>query len=146
MPTNIQKDVFLQPVALPRTGPGPCERREITISTNNGLFSRFCCVSIFGNRIDPVVPTLRSAKGDVVIAYAYSDTKGHCLPSLVYQGLVKARAKDVKSLFPPIMAYMCTWSGTKHAYAIFPSGQLKDQSIPNLFFFHIMTTHNHHPS
>ena len=37
MPTRIRKDVFLQFVALPRTGQCPCQRREMTVSTKNGL-------------------------------------------------------------------------------------------------------------
>ena len=28
---------FLQSVALPRAGQNPCQRREMTVSTNNGL-------------------------------------------------------------------------------------------------------------
>ena len=31
------KGPFLQSLALPRAGHGPCERRQITVSTNNGL-------------------------------------------------------------------------------------------------------------
>ena len=37
MPTRIQKDIFLQFVALPRAGHNPCQRRKMTVSTNNGL-------------------------------------------------------------------------------------------------------------
>ena len=37
MPTRIRKDVFLQSLALPRAGQNPCQRREMTVSTNNGL-------------------------------------------------------------------------------------------------------------
>ena len=37
MRTRIQKDFFLQSVALPMAIQGPYERREITVSTNNGL-------------------------------------------------------------------------------------------------------------
>ena len=36
MPTKIRKDVFLQSLALPRAGHNPCQRREMTVSTNNG--------------------------------------------------------------------------------------------------------------
>ena len=36
------------------------------------------------------------------------------------------------------MAYMCAWSGTQPAYAVFHLGQLKNRSI--------VTTHNDHPS
>ena len=37
MPTRIQKDVFLQSLALLRAGHNPCQRRKMTVSTNNGL-------------------------------------------------------------------------------------------------------------
>ena len=37
MPTRIRKDFFLQSVALPRAGQNPCQRRKMTVSTNNGL-------------------------------------------------------------------------------------------------------------
>ena len=37
MPTRIRKDVFLQSLALPRAGQCRCQRREMTVSTNNGL-------------------------------------------------------------------------------------------------------------
>ena len=37
MPTRIWKDVFLQSVALPRAGHSPCQRREMTVSTDDGL-------------------------------------------------------------------------------------------------------------
>ena len=37
MPTRIRKDVFLQSVALPRAGQNPCQKCEMTVSTNNGL-------------------------------------------------------------------------------------------------------------
>ena len=37
MPTRIRKDVFLQSLALPRAVHNPCQRREMTVSTNNGL-------------------------------------------------------------------------------------------------------------
>ena len=37
MPTRMQKDVFLQSVALPRADQNPCQGREMTVSTNNGL-------------------------------------------------------------------------------------------------------------
>ena len=37
MPTRIRKDVFLQSVALPTAGQNPFQRREMTVSTNNGL-------------------------------------------------------------------------------------------------------------
>ena len=37
MPTRIRKDVFLQSAALLRAGHNPCQRREMTVSTNNGL-------------------------------------------------------------------------------------------------------------
>ena len=37
MPTRRQKDVFLQSLAVPRAYHAPCERREIIVSTNNGL-------------------------------------------------------------------------------------------------------------
>ena len=37
MPTRIWKDVFLQFVALLRARHNPCQRREMTVSTNNGL-------------------------------------------------------------------------------------------------------------
>ena len=37
MPTRIQKDFFLRSLALPGAGHGPCERRKITVCTNNGL-------------------------------------------------------------------------------------------------------------
>ena len=37
MPTRIQKDVFLLCVALPTAGHHLCQRREMTVSTNNGL-------------------------------------------------------------------------------------------------------------
>ena len=39
MPTTVQKDVFLQSLALPRAGQNPCQRREMTVSTNNGLIN-----------------------------------------------------------------------------------------------------------
>ena len=38
--------------------------------------SFFCYVGVFGDLGDPVVPTLRGERGDVVTAYAYEDTKG----------------------------------------------------------------------
>ena len=37
MPTRIRKDVFLQSLALPRAVHNPCQRREMAVSTNNGL-------------------------------------------------------------------------------------------------------------
>ena len=37
MPTRIQKDVFLQSPALLRASQSPCQRREMPVSTNNGL-------------------------------------------------------------------------------------------------------------
>ena len=37
MPTRIRKNVFLQPVAMLRAVHNPCQRREMTVSTNNGL-------------------------------------------------------------------------------------------------------------
>ena len=37
MRTRIQKDVFLQSVALPRAGHNRCQRRKMTVSTNNDL-------------------------------------------------------------------------------------------------------------
>ena len=37
MPTRIRKDVFLQSVALPRAVHNACQRREMAVSTNNGL-------------------------------------------------------------------------------------------------------------
>ena len=37
MPTRIRKDVFLHPLALLRVGHNLCQRREMTVSTNNGL-------------------------------------------------------------------------------------------------------------
>ena len=37
MPTRTRKDVFLQSLALLRAGHNPCLRREMTVSTNNGL-------------------------------------------------------------------------------------------------------------
>ena len=37
MPTRIRKDVFLQSLALPRAVHNPCQRRKMTVSTNNGL-------------------------------------------------------------------------------------------------------------
>ena len=37
MPTRIQNDIFLQSLAVLRAGHNPCQRREMTISTNNGL-------------------------------------------------------------------------------------------------------------
>ena len=51
------------------------------------------------------------------------------------------RVKVAKSLFPPIMAYMCAWSGAQPAYAVFHPGRLKNGG-----FFDIVTTHNDHPS
>ena len=36
MPTRIRKDVFLQSLALLRAGNKPCQRRQMTVSTNNG--------------------------------------------------------------------------------------------------------------
>ena len=45
-------------------------------------FCHFCCVGGFGDLGDPVVPTLRGVSGDVVIVYAYWDTKGRFLQSL----------------------------------------------------------------
>ena len=41
----------------------------------SALFGHFCYVSGFGDLGDPVLPTLRGVSGDVVILYAYSDTK-----------------------------------------------------------------------
>ena len=37
MPTRIRKDVFLQSLALPGAVHNLCQRREMTVSTNNGL-------------------------------------------------------------------------------------------------------------
>ena len=37
MPTRIRKQHFLQSLALLRAGHNLCQRREMTISTNNGL-------------------------------------------------------------------------------------------------------------
>ena len=37
MPTRIRKEVFLHSLALPRAGQNPCQRREMTIWTINGL-------------------------------------------------------------------------------------------------------------
>ena len=38
MPTRIRKDVFfLQPLALSRAAQNPCQRCEMTVSSNNGL-------------------------------------------------------------------------------------------------------------
>ena len=37
MPTRIRKDVVLQSLALPRAGQNSCQRREMIVSTNNGL-------------------------------------------------------------------------------------------------------------
>ena len=39
MPTRIRKDLFLQSLALLRAVHNPCQRREMTVSTNNGLVS-----------------------------------------------------------------------------------------------------------
>ena len=39
MPTTIRKDVFLQSLALLRAGHNLCQRREMTVSTNNGLMN-----------------------------------------------------------------------------------------------------------
>ena len=68
---RIQKDVFLQPLALPTASQGVCQRREITVSIKNGLLGLFCYVRVFRNFTDPVVPTLRGASGGLVTAYAY---------------------------------------------------------------------------
>ena len=46
------------------------------------VFSRCCYVGVFGDRNDPVVPTLRCESGDVVTAYANKDAKGRFLQSL----------------------------------------------------------------
>ena len=37
MPTRIRKDIFLQSLAVLRAGHNPCQIREMTVSTNNGL-------------------------------------------------------------------------------------------------------------
>ena len=37
MPSRTRKDVFLQSLALLRAGHKPCQRRKMTVSTNNGL-------------------------------------------------------------------------------------------------------------
>ena len=37
MPTRIQKNFFLQSVAMPKAGQCRCQRREMAVSTNNGL-------------------------------------------------------------------------------------------------------------
>ena len=37
MPTRIRKDVFCSPLALPGAVHNPCQRREMTVSNNNGL-------------------------------------------------------------------------------------------------------------
>ena len=37
MPNRIQKNVFLPSIALPGAGQNPCQSREMTVSTNNGL-------------------------------------------------------------------------------------------------------------
>ena len=37
MPTRIRKDVFLQSVVLLRAVHNPWQRREMAVSTNNGL-------------------------------------------------------------------------------------------------------------
>ena len=37
MPTRILKDIFLQSLAVSRAGPSACKRREMALSTNNGL-------------------------------------------------------------------------------------------------------------
>ena len=61
------------------------------------LFSHLCYVGGFGNLGEPVVPTLRGASGDVVTAYAYYDTEGRFLQSVVLLMAVHAtRAKDAK--------------------------------------------------
>ena len=53
--------------------------------------------------------------------------------------------KEAKSPFPPIMAYMCAWAGTRPAHAIFRPGQHKIQTFQNIFL-DIVTTHNGCPS
>ena len=37
MPTRTRRDVVLQSVALPSAGQCRCQRREMAVSTNNGL-------------------------------------------------------------------------------------------------------------
>ena len=37
----------------------------------DALFSHFCYVGSFGDLGDPVVPTLRDVRGDVMTVYAY---------------------------------------------------------------------------
>ena len=37
MPFRIRKDIFLHSVALPSDGQCRCQRREMVVSTNNGL-------------------------------------------------------------------------------------------------------------
>ena len=39
MPARIRKDIFLQSLALLRAGHNSCQRREMTVSTNNGLLN-----------------------------------------------------------------------------------------------------------
>ena len=47
MLTRIQKDVFLQSLALPRAVHSPCQRREMAISTNNGLVNGLVFMQFF---------------------------------------------------------------------------------------------------
>ena len=61
---------------------------------------------------------------------------GPCLVPL------KARVKDAKSLFPPIMAYICAW---QPAYVVSALGSSKI-GVCEIYFFDILTTHNDHPS
>ena len=56
------------------------------------LSSYFCYVGGFGDLNDPLVPTLRGVSGDVVIVYAYYDTKG---PFFAVCSLAEGRSTPV---------------------------------------------------
>ena len=71
MPTRIRKDVFLQSLALLRAGQNPFQRREMTVSTNNGLVN--------GPAHNPLMQffTLGSSKIEVFETYFFDIVTTH---------------------------------------------------------------------
>ena len=90
-PTRMQKDFFLQPLALLITGHGLCERRKITVSTNNGLR----CIGLVHN-IDIVTthndhPSyVKHVLGIICVFFYPIWVLGVCLGGVSPKGLVQS--------------------------------------------------------
>ena len=122
MPTRIQKDVFLQSLALP----GPCERREMAISTNNGMGWYTTCLCSFSPWAAEKLGFPKLIFFDIVTTH--NDHPSHVIHVL-------GSMYVVSTLFGYLVCGgFSQWTGTQPAYAVFHPVLVKiDVSGPNFF-------------